>query len=149
YHEHVGARLADEITLRLRLSNDERERIVWLVEKHQILADARKMRQSKLKALLIHPGIGELLALHRADALAWGRSPDHVEFCESLLKEWTEEDLNPRPILTGENLIRHGLEPSPKFKPLLDAVREAQLEGTIKTKQEALDLVDRLLAEED
>ena len=147
YHEHVGARLADEIALRLRLSNDERERIVWLVEKHQILADARKMRQSKLKALLIHPGIAELLALHRADALAWGRSTEHVGFCESLLKEWTEADLNPPPLLTGDDLIRHGLEPSPKFKQLLDAVREAQLEGTIKTKQEALALVDRLLAE--
>jgi poly(A) polymerase len=149
YHERVGARLADEIALRLRLSNDERARIVWLVEKHQILADARKMRQSKLKTLLIHPGIGELLALHRADALAWGRSTEHVEYCESLLKEWTEEDLNPPPILTGEDLIQHGLEPSPKFKPLLDGVREAQLEGTIKTKQEALDWVDRLWAEED
>jgi poly(A) polymerase len=143
YHEHVGARLADEIAGRLRLSNDERKRIVWLVEKHQILADARKMRTSKLKTLLIHPGIQELLALHRADALAWGRSTDHVEFCEHLLEEWTEEELNPPPLLTGEDLIAHGLEPGPDFKPLLDAIREAQLEGTIKTKAQALDMVDR------
>jgi poly(A) polymerase len=147
YHEHVGARLADDIALRLRLSNDERKRITWLVEKHQILADARKMRTSKLKTLLIHPGIRELLALHRADALAWDRSTDHVEYCESLLSEWTEEELNPPPILTGEDLIEHGLEPSPKFKPLLDAVREAQLEGTIKTKSQALEMVERLVAE--
>jgi poly(A) polymerase len=148
YHEHVGARLADEIAQRLRLSNEERKRIAWLVEKHQILSDAAKMRTSKLKMLLIHPGIRELLALHRADALAWGRATDHVEFCERLLKEWTEEELNPPPLLTGEDLIQNGLEPGPNFKPLLDAVREAQLEGTIKTRQQALEMVERLLAEE-
>ena len=75
-HEHVGRRMASEICLRLKLSNDERERVEWLVEKHQILADARQMRTSKLKTILVHPGIRELLALHRADALASGRSTD-------------------------------------------------------------------------
>src|SRR5262249_31668138 len=98
------------------------------------------------KTILIHPGIRELLALHRADALAWGRSTDHVEYCEFLLSTWTDEELNPAPLVTGLDLTRHGLEPGPQFKKLLDAVREAQLEGTIKTKAEALELVERLLA---
>ena len=132
----------------MRFSNAERERIEWLVEKHQFLCDARQMRTSTLKPLLAHPGIGELLALHRADALAAGRSVDHVEYCEFLLREWTAEDLNPPPLLTGHDLTRHGLEPGPIFKRLLDAVREAQLEGTVKTAKEALDLVDRRLEEQ-
>src|SRR5207249_972039 len=102
YHEHVGCRLTDEICLRLKLSNAERERIVWLVEKHQILSDARRMRVSKLKRLLAHPAIGELLALHRADALASAHSTDHVEFCERLLSQWGQQELNPPPLLTGE-----------------------------------------------
>src|SRR5205085_1031866 len=68
HHEHVGRRMAAEICLRLRLSNEERERIEWLVEKHQYLADARQMRPAKLKQVLIHPGIDELLRLHEADA---------------------------------------------------------------------------------
>jgi poly(A) polymerase len=147
YHEHVGCRMAAEIALRLKLSNAERERVEWLVEKHQILCDVRQMRTSKLKLLLVHPGIQELLALHRADALAAGRSVDHVEYCEYLLREWTTEDLNPPPLLTGHDLARHGLKPGPLFKELLDAVREAQLEGNVKTRKEGLDLVDRLLAE--
>ena len=92
YHEHVGKRMASEICLRLRLSNEERERIEWLVEKHQYLCEVRGMRTSKLKTLLTHPGIRELLALHRADALASGRSVEHVDYCERLLSEWSEED---------------------------------------------------------
>jgi poly(A) polymerase len=148
YHEHVGRRLATDICLRLKLSNDERERIEWLVEKHQFLCDVHAMRTSKLKVTLNHPGIHELLALHRADALASGRSTEHVDYCDKLLREWTTIDLNPPPLLTGHDLTRLGLEPGPRFKRLLDAVREAQLEGTITTPKQALELVERLLAEE-
>ncbi|HMC88678.1 MAG TPA: CCA tRNA nucleotidyltransferase, partial [Gemmataceae bacterium] len=148
-HEHVGRRLAEEISDRLKLSNAERERIGWLVEKHQFLCEARQMRVSKLKQTLAHPGIRELLALHRADALATGRSTEQVEFCEQLLSQWTEADLDPVPLLTGDDLPELGLKPGPIYKRLLEAVREAQLEGAVKTKAEALELVRRLLERED
>ncbi len=147
YHEHVGARMASEICQRLKLSNAERERVEWLVEKHQVLCDARQMRTSKLKVLLAHPGIGELLALHRADAQAWGHSTDHVEYCEELLREWTEADLNPPVVLTGHDLMRLGVERGPLYKKLLDAVREAQLDGTVTTIKQAIELIKRLLKE--
>jgi poly(A) polymerase len=146
-HEHVGKRLTTEIALRLKLSNEERERAEWLVEKHQFLCDVRQMKTSKLKTLLIHPGIRELLDLHRADALASGRGIEHVEYCEQLLRDWSAEDLNPPPLLTGHDLARAGLQPGPIFKRLLEAVREAQLEGTVKTPKEARELVNRLLQE--
>jgi poly(A) polymerase len=147
-HEHVGRRLASEIALRLKLSNNDRERVEWLVEKHQYLADAQRMRPSKLKQTLVHPGIRELLALHRADALASGKSVEHVDFCEKLLREWSDAELNPPPLLTGHDLLSHGLTQGPRFKSLLDAVRDAQLDGTIATAREALDLVDRLASEQ-
>ncbi len=147
YHEHVGRRMAADICRRLKLSNQERERIEWLVEKHQFLCEARQMRKSKLKVILVHPGICELLTLHRADAQASGRSEEHVEFCEHCLREWPTDELNPPALITGDDLVRHGMAPGPSFKALLDAVREAQLEGAITTPEEALTLVDRLLAE--
>lgn len=146
-HEHISCRMASEICLRLKLSNAERERVEWLVENHQKLADARRMRTSKLKRLLAHDGIGDLLALHRADALASGGSVDHVDYCEQLLREWSEADLNPPHLLTGHDLARIGLEPGPLFKRLLDAVREAQLDGTISSRKQALELVTKLLTE--
>jgi poly(A) polymerase len=147
-HEHVGARLAGELCLRLKLSNAERERVVWLVERHQYLANARRLKPSKLKAILAHAGIRELLALHRADAEASGRDVDHVEYCERLLEEWSGADLCPEPLLTGDDLKRRGLQPGPHFKKLLDAVREAQLDGTIGTSAEAWELVERLQRED-
>jgi poly(A) polymerase len=108
------------------------------------------MRPSKLKVLLVHPGIQELLALHRADALASGRGTDHVEHCEQLLREWSASgELSPPPLLTGNDLLAMGVEQGPIYKRLLDAVREAQLDGSLTTPTQARELVERLLAEGD
>ena len=115
-----------------------------MVDKHQILADAKQMRPSKLKTLLGHPGIRELLDLHRADALATGKSPEQVDYCEFLLGLWPPEVLDPPPLLTGHDLTRRGHRPGPEFKTWLDAVREAQLDGTIATLEEALALIEKL-----
>jgi poly(A) polymerase len=106
------------------------------------------MRPSKLKQTLADPGIRELLALHRADALASNRSTDHVDYCEQLLSQWTAADLDPEPLVTGDDLVGLGLEPGPMFKRILEAVREAQLDGTVKTKDQALELVHPLLQQD-
>ncbi len=143
-HEHVGRDVASRICLRLKLSNAERERVEWLVEKHQYLCEAPRMSPSKLKPVLAHEGIAELLALHRADALASGRSTEHMEYCERLLREWPPEVLNPPPVITGDDLKALGIPPGPRYKVLLDAVREAQLDGRVNTLEEGLDLVKRL-----
>jgi len=136
--------MAEAIADRLRLSTAEKTRIAWLVEKHQYLADAPTMRASKLKPILIHPGIRELLELHRADAIASGKNLDHVAFCERMLRDTPPEELNPSPVVTGDDLVAIGMKPGREFKRLLDAVRDAQLEGQIRTKLEGLQLVREL-----
>ena len=143
-HEQVGRQMVEKMADRLKLSGAEKARIAWLVEKHQYLADAPTMRLSKLKPTLVHPGIGELLALHRADALASGRGLESVEFCERMLRESSTEELNPLPALTGEDLIAQGMKPGRDFKRLLDAVREAQLEGRVLSREDGLKLVEEL-----
>jgi len=141
-HEHIGKRLAGVACRRLKLSNAETVRVEWLVERHQYLCDAPTMRASKLKPILVHPGIGELLALHRADSVASGRSVAHVEFCERILRDTPAEELNPPPLLTGDDLNALGWEQGPLFKRVLDAVRDAQLAGTIRTKDDAIRLAE-------
>ena len=143
-HEQVGRQIVEKIADRLKFSGAEKSRIAWLVEKHQYLADAPTMRLSKLKPMLVHPGIGELLALHRADAMASGRSLESVEFCERMLRESSAEELNPLPAVTGEDLIAQGMKPGRDFKRLLDAVREAQMEGRVLSREDGLKLVEEL-----
>ena len=143
YHEQVGREIADGLCRRLRLSNAERDRILWLVEYHQYLGEAKRLRESKLKRILAHPGIHDLLALHRADALASTGDTSQVDYCEDYLKTEPTGPIDPPPLLTGHDLARLGLTPGPLFAKLLEAVREAQLDGVVKSKREAIEWVQR------
>ena len=140
--EQVGRSIADDLCRRLKLSNSERERVSWLVEYHQYLGEAKKLREAKLKRTLAMPGIDELLALHRADALASHGEASQVDYCEYYLKAEPAGPINPPPLLTGHDLARHGIHQGPVFKVILDEVREAQLERQIGSKREALEWVD-------
>ena len=145
-HDQVGSRIADRLCKNLRLSNVERERITWLVAFHQYLGEAKKLREAKLKRVLAQPGIDELLALHRADALASTGDTEHVDYCAYYLENQPAGPINPPPLLTGHDLVRHGLEPGAHFAVILETIREAQLEGRVQSKREVLDWVDRYMA---
>ena len=51
------------------------------------------------------------------------------------------EEVRPTPLLTGRELIAAGYTPGPAFKEILHAIEEAQLEGTIATPEDAMDLI--------
>jgi poly(A) polymerase len=142
-HELVGRNMADDLCHRLRLSRAERDRIDWLVEFHQYLGEAKRLREAKLKRILAHPDIHELLALHRADAIASVGEAPNVDYCEYYLQEQPNGPINPPMLVTGHDLTRHGLAPGPQFKAILDQIREAQLEGIVNSKREALEWLDR------
>jgi poly(A) polymerase len=145
-HDQVGSQIADRLCRNLRLSNTERERITWLVAFHQYLGEAKKLREAKLKRVLAQPGIDELLALHRADALASTGDTGHVDYCAYYLENQPSGPINPPPLLTGHDLVRHGLKPGVHFSRILKTIREAQLEGRVQSKREALDWVDSYMA---
>jgi len=145
-HEQKGARIAERLSRSLKLSNAERERITWLVAHHQYLGEARKLRESKLKRILADPGIEDLLALHEADALASFGHSDDVDYCRHYLSLEPKGPINPPPLVNGHDLVEHGLEPSARFATLLEQLRDAQLEGAIHSKRDALEWVDRQLA---
>jgi len=141
-HELTDAAGAREVCRRWRLSNRETDRVVWLVENHAALGSARSMRFSALQPLLVAEGIEDLLALHDALAL----DSEESAYCRSLLAR-PRDVLDPPPLLTGDDLIAHGLSPGPQFGDLLERVRDAQLDEEIRTKEEALAMVDRMLEE--
>jgi len=54
--------------------------------------------------------------------------------------ELEREGVAPEPLITGDDLIAMGLEPGPAFRKLLDDVYDAQLEGRVSDKDEAMDM---------
>ncbi len=143
HHEQVGRKIADGIARDLKMANAERERIAWLVEYHQYLGEPTVLREAKLKRILAEPGIDDLLALHRADAMATTGRADNVDYCEAYLRDQPSGPISPPPLLTGHDLARHGLKPGPRFKQYLEAVYEAQLERQVQSKKDALEWLDR------
>jgi len=129
----------DELGRRLRLANKEIERIGWLLTHVDRIGDARSLPFSALQPLLIHEGIDELLALREACC----PGAEEVDYCRELLAQ-PREQLDPPPLLTGDDLKRHGIPPGPLYGRLLAAVRDAQLDGAIHGRDEAFALVDRL-----
>ena len=57
------------------------------------------------------------------------------------LQEIPQEQLKPKPLVTGADLIAAGYRPGPPFSKMLAAVEDAQLEGRIHSAAEALELV--------
>jgi len=140
-HVEVGVAIAADICRRFRFSNDETRQILLLVENHMRFADAPRMKASTLKRFFRLENFPEHLALHRMDCLAAHANLDIYNFVRQAYASMPEESVRPTPLLTGRELIAAGYIPGPQFKPMLQAVEDAQLEGTISTLEEALELV--------
>ena len=142
-HDVVGAKMAAEICRRMKMSNEASERICNLVAQHMRIRHVREMRPSKLKRLLRAPYFPELLELHRADCLASHGKLDLYEFCREQLVESDEQTLRPPILLSGRELIAEGFVPGPVFREIFSALEDAQLEGRVSNRDEALEFVLR------
>ena len=143
-HAEVGTRMAEEICRRFRLSNDELEQVCALVANHMRFAEVKRMRQATLKRFMRLPRFEEHLELHRLDCLSSHRDLELYEFAKEKLNSTPPEQIRPQPLLTGDDLIRVGYKPGPAFKEFLTTVEDAQLDGSISTREEALSLVESM-----
>ena len=136
-HVDVGVRMAQDITRRLRFSNEEMEQIVALVANHMRFKDVELMRASTLKRFVRLPRFDEHLELHRLDCLSSHGRLDSYGFVSRILAETPAEQIRPPRLLTGEDLLEMGYKPGPVFREILHAVEDAQLEGKLKSGDEA------------
>ena len=140
-HVEVGVKMAEEICRRLRFSNEDTQQISALVNNHMRFADVERMNQSTLKKFLRLPRFDEHLALHRIDCLSSHRDLSLYEFAKEKLETLPAEAIRPKPLISGDDLIAAGYAPGPRFKEILTAVEDSQLEGSIRTREEAMSLV--------
>jgi poly(A) polymerase len=140
-HVEVGVRMAEEICRRLRFSKHETEQIAALVANHMRFADVQRMKQSTLKRFFRLPHFDQHLELHRLDCLSSHGDLTLYEFVREKRGSLVEEQIRPQPLLTGDDLIAAGYRPGPGFKEILSTVEDAQLEGRLHSKDDALKFV--------
>ncbi len=142
-HDRIGAAMTEAIMRRLRFSGAEIEATVEMVRQHMVFKDVPKMRVAKLKRFMARPTFDDELELHRVDCESSHRMLDNYEFLLRKREEFANEPIIPPPLLRGDDLIALGLKPGPKFGEILEAVETRQLEGTLRTREEALEWVKR------
>ena len=140
-HVEVGMAIARTILNRLRFSNEDCAQILALIQHHMQFGDIMKMKQSTLKRFLRLPRFDEHMALHRADVLSSNKNLELYDYAVAQLAELGHEKIKPKLLVTGEDLIAAGYKPGPRFRDMLTAAEDAQLEGEVTTKAEALTLL--------
>ena len=148
-HVEEGVRLAHGILTRLRFSGEQTEQIEALIANHMRFMHTGQMRESTMKRFLRMDNFIEHLELHRLDCLSSTGKLDTYKRVLARLEELGEEELRPKPLLTGRDLIEQGYEPGPAFGKMLAAVEDAQLEGRVRSREEALELVREIRKERD
>ena len=143
HHVDVGVRMAEAICQRLRFSNEDTEQIAALVGNHMRFGAVEAMKKATLKRFVRLPRFEEHLELHRLDCLSSHRHLDSYEFVQHFLEDTPPEQVRPERLLTGDDLLAMGFQPSPEFARILGGIEDAQLEGHLKTKEEAKEYVAR------
>jgi hypothetical protein len=91
-----------------------------------------------LKRFLALDGIDELLELARLNAMASNKDLTYYTFCQQRLRELGAAEIKPPPLLRGGDLLTMGFAPGPQIGQILTAVAEAQLEGTLQSREQAI-----------
>src|SRR6266513_2435712 len=133
-HVDVGVKMAEEIRRSLRRSNEDAEQIIALVGIHMRFAQAQQMKESTLKKFMRMPRFEEHLELHRMDCQASHGDLTSFNFVREKIAATPVEVMRPAPLITGDDLIDAGYSPGPRFKEILAAIEDGQLEGRLRDR---------------
>jgi poly(A) polymerase len=137
-HDRIGAEMTRKILERLRFSNKEIDAVTNGVGYHMRFMHVQQMREGKLKNFLTRDNFLEELELHRIDCQSSHGQLDNYEFLKEKLQHYKAEELKPKPLISGHDLIAAGFVPGPRMGTVLAEIYELQLESQLKTKEEAL-----------
>jgi poly(A) polymerase len=140
-HVDVGVRMAEAVCRRLRFSNEDTEQILALVNNHMRFKDVESMRAATLKRFVRLPRFDEHLALHRLDCLSSHRNLNSYQRVQRFIAETPPEQVRPERLLTGDDLRNMGFRPGPVFSQILRNLEDAQLEGQVKTREQAREYI--------
>ena len=142
-HDRLGAQMAETICQRFRFSNKTTEEVCWLINQHMRLGALPQMKEAKRKRLVRSSGFDELLALGLMDCKASHNDCSTIRWILEYLVEIETKCTHPPRLVTGEDLISMGYQPGPAFKTMLMKLEDAQLEGQVKTEEEARTFVEK------
>jgi hypothetical protein len=167
-HEKVGSSIAIRRAIKLRMSNSEMDYLKVLIQNHMriiqhIIQFEREGKIPTKRAVYrFFRDTGEagvdICFLALADIRAtyenemtqkmWVASLDVVRIFFENWWEKREQSVQPPPLVDGNDLIANfHIRPGPVIGKILEAIKEAQAVGEIHTRDEAINLAEKWLAE--
>ncbi len=143
-HESVGAEMTEQIMTGLRYDNKTIQTVRELVQHHMQFKDVPHMRPSTRKRMMARANFPLELELHRIDCASSHGDLRHYEFMKRQMETMSAEEINPPPLISGKELLAMGILPGREVGRILEAIRVAQLEGTVQTQAEALAMARKL-----
>jgi tRNA nucleotidyltransferase/poly(A) polymerase len=140
---HTPAEDVQRIVERLKFSRAEMHHIAALVVNLPRFSEVRQMSTSSLKRFFRLDRFEDHLKLARIHTLAAGESIEDYSYAALKRKEWADEEIWPKPLVTGNDLIGLGFSPGPQFKEILIQIEDQQLEGRLTSREETIEFIRR------
>ncbi len=107
-----------------------------------MIVETRSLAWSKIQPLLIDRDAETIVSLAAAIAAVDqcdddSAGVDDVAAAQAAMS-WPEDQLNPPPLLSGDDLRALGIPAGPEYSVILQAARNDQLDGKIRTRAEAI-----------
>lgn len=128
--------LGVEMVLRLKLSRNHNKHVKFLLQNRGRLLNS-EMSLGHLKLVLAEPYFWDLYELQRAIQKAGNQSLAPLAGIRRRVRRLAGEDIRPKPLLDGHELIRLGAIPGPQVGQLAREMYIAQLGGQLRDAQEA------------
>jgi poly(A) polymerase len=141
-HELVPSQVQN-IVERLKFSRSEMHHIVALVESLPMFLKIRDLSVSALKRFFRSYRFEDYLELERIHAAAEGGDASAHQYAAKKYLGWSRDEISPKLLITGEDLIAMGFQPGPAFKEILTRVEDEQLEGHLVTKEDATGFITK------
>lgn len=123
----------------LKLSRNQNKHIKFLLANRNKMLN-KQMSLAELKKLLAQPYFWDLFELQKAIQKAKGHDRKGIAPLIALRKrinDLGDVELQPKPLLSGHDLIQLGAVPGPALGQLAEEMYIAQLEGTLQTVSQA------------
>jgi tRNA nucleotidyltransferase/poly(A) polymerase len=156
-HDNLGAVKAKETCRRFRLSRDTEAMVTTVIKQHMRLFHLSTPGGPSKNAMYrycrdMKDALQESLILAQADARATYDIMPKEKFTDTekpmaaVLDYYYEKFLRTeaKPLVNGHDLIERGLKPGPRFREILDEIKELQAAGTLKDRNQALEYLATL-----
>ena len=159
YHDSIGAEKAKETCRRFRLSRDTEALVTGVIKQHMRLFNLSAPGGPSKNAMYrycrdMQEGLPESLILAQADARATldimpkELYTDTERPMATVLAYYYEKFLKAeaKPLVTGKDLIARGFKPGPRFREILEDIRERQAAGTLQDRSDALEQLKKIIS---